>query len=94
MSNKEITVEREAEALNPDASSEQVDSGNSGSFDPPGPTDIAIRVQALKSAAVNAAAKRDRLPRTLFWSLFHTEIEVIKKRKERRRILQVFSSNT
>ena len=67
---------------------------NLGAVDPPGPTDIAVRVQALKSAAVTAAVKRDRLPRTVFWSLFRTEIDVIKKRKERRRVLQVFSSNT
>lgn len=50
---------------------------------------IASRLERLKSAALQAAAKRERLPQLLFWSLFRLEVEELRKmRLEKRQELQ------
>ena len=56
--------------------------------DAPGPTAIAAKVTSLKAAALNAVAKRDRIPQTLFWSLLRCEIEIIKKKKKEARLMR------
>jgi hypothetical protein len=49
---------------------------------------IARRLDKIRSATIQAAEKRGRLPQPLFWSLFHSEIAQLKKEKELRRLLQ------
>jgi len=46
---------------------------------------IAARLETLKKATLAAAAKRERLPQPLFWSLFHSQIKEIRASKERLR---------
>jgi hypothetical protein len=48
---------------------------------------VAERVERLRDATVKAAERRERLPQPLFWSLFRSEVEAIKKRKARARAL-------
>ena len=51
-------------------------------------TVIARRLARLKAATESAAAKRERLPQPLFWSLFRSQIEELRKDKERARMLR------
>lgn len=67
------------------------DSGDEEPIEAQGPSEIAARIQSLKSSVLHAAATRERLPQVLFWSLFHTEIKSIKRRKERKRLLDALS---
>lgn len=46
---------------------------------------LAERVRRLREATVRAATARERLPQPLFWSLFRSEIDAIKKRKAQKR---------
>lgn len=80
-----------SEVANGEDTSPDVGSETRPVVQPPGPSNIAARVQSLKSAAMIAAAKRNRLPHTLFWSLLRTEIDVIKKRKAKQRLTRRIS---
>ena len=51
------------------------------------PSKIAERLKRLKSAIFEVAAKRERLPQPMFWSLFRDQIKSVKRRKELRRML-------
>jgi hypothetical protein len=53
----------------------------------PGRSPLAHRVERLRDATVKAAERRERLPQPLFWSLFRSEINDIKRRKARARAL-------
>lgn len=64
---------------------EQVDAD---SCKAPEPTDLAKRVHRLKKSAFTLASKRERIPQTLFWSVFGLELAEIKKRKEKERFLR------
>ena len=60
-------------------------------LDPPGPSAIASRVRSLKSSVFTVAEKRDRIPQRLFWSLFLSEVDEIKRKKARKRVLNAVS---
>lgn len=51
------------------------------------PSDVALRLQELKSSTMRAARERARLPQPLFWSLFHAEIKELKRKKALARTL-------
>ena len=47
---------------------------------------ISSRVDRLKGATLKIIRGRDRLPQPFFWSLFHSEIAEIKKKKHKQRV--------
>jgi hypothetical protein len=51
---------------------------------------VAQRVADLKNSTLQAVAKRERLPQQLFWSLFSSRLDEIKREKERTRRLTEF----
>ena len=51
------------------------------------PSPLAVEIKDLSEAVGRAAAKRSRLPQPLFWSLFHSRIEELKRKKNKQRIL-------
>jgi hypothetical protein len=51
----------------------------------PGPTKVASRIRRLHSSSLRAFATRKRVPHTLFWSLFRSEIEDVRAKKEKAR---------
>lgn len=55
-------------------------------------TELSARVDHLKTSTLRAIARRERLPQPLFWSLFHTEVAGIKKRRnaKRRELAKLF----
>lgn len=55
---------------------------------PPGPSELASKVQRVKQAALAAAERRARLPVPLFWSLFHSQIREAKEVRQRNRALK------
>jgi hypothetical protein len=52
------------------------------------PSKLSRDVQRLKEVVFRQAAKRERLPQELFWSLFHSEIDAIKRNKEKQRVIR------
>ena len=48
---------------------------------------VAREIQRIKSATIEAAEKRDRLPQPLFWSLFHSALKEVRDAKKRKRDL-------
>ncbi len=58
------------------------------SCEPSEPSDVCLSVRRLQGSAMKAIASRERLPQPLFWSLFHSEIEQIKRVKERNRAMR------
>ena len=44
-------------------------------------SELAESVERLREATIGAAERRERLPQPLFWSLFRSEVERIKRRK-------------
>lgn len=54
---------------------------------PKAPTPIASDIRKLKEATLAALGKRDFVPQPLFWSLFHSELD--KLRRERARIRKI-----
>lgn len=46
---------------------------------------IALRLAKLKKATLSAIQKREKLPRVLFWSLFHAEVSQLRERRQRER---------
>ena len=67
--------------------SRQSSSSEAPLVDAPGPTTLAKRVSSLKKSTLAAGEKHSRLPQTLFWSLFHSEVNEIKRKKARRKLL-------
>jgi hypothetical protein len=58
--------------------------------EPPNPRErssVADDIADLKSTVVKLAEERERLPQPMFWSLFHSRLEGIKKHKELTRLL-------
>lgn len=51
------------------------------------PSYAAREIQRLKTATIEAAEKRERLPQPLFWSLFHSALNNVREQKERERAL-------
>ena len=64
------------------------DYGTEPLVEAPGPSPIAARVRMLKDSALAAGEKHSRLPQTLFWSLFHSEVNEIKRKKARKKLLE------
>ena len=52
------------------------------------PSAVAKRISRLKNASLSAIGKRERLAQPLFWSLFQSEIEEIRKKKSEERLLR------
>ena len=49
-------------------------------------TYVADRLDRLKRATLNVVNRRERLPQPLFWSLFHTEVDEIRKKRKQERV--------
>lgn len=52
---------------------------------PSGPTLLAKRLRRLKSAAWTVTESRERVPQPFFWSLFHSEVDTLRKRRAEQR---------
>ena len=52
------------------------------------PTPVAEELRRLQAATIAAMEKRERLPQPLFWSLFHSELDKVRKAKKQERLLQ------
>lgn len=48
---------------------------------------LAEELQDLKSTILRVASERERLPQPLFWSLFRSRIDAIRKAKEVERVI-------
>jgi TATA-binding protein-associated factor Taf7 len=48
---------------------------------------IADEISDLKTTILKVASERERLPQPLFWSLFRSRIDSIRKEKELQRVL-------
>ena len=51
----------------------------------PSRSQISEQVRRLQAATLRAIQRRERLPQRLFWSLFHSEIEEVRQKRQRRR---------
>ncbi len=52
---------------------------------------LSEELDRLKRASIEALSTRERMPQPLFWSLFHSELAGLKKRKHLERFIeQVF----
>jgi hypothetical protein len=49
---------------------------------------LADRLKQLRSSSLRAARDREKLPQSLFWSLFRQEIAKLKKQKQKNRLQQ------
>ena len=84
-----MKIDRDTDSC--DDGSADVTQNGSPRITPAEPSAVAARVRSLKSAVLTAAAKRERLPSELFWSLFRGEIDEIKRHKARKRLLDLIS---
>lgn len=48
---------------------------------------LAEELQELKTTILRVASERERLPQPLFWSLFRSRIDAIRKAKEVERVI-------
>ena len=51
-------------------------------------SELSKDLNTLKDASIRACNERERLPQPLFWSLFYNEIDEIKKKKHKNRLLR------
>ena len=51
------------------------------------PSALAADIQDLKRTVRRLAEDRERIPQPLFWSLFHTRLEAMRKQKELSRVV-------
>jgi hypothetical protein len=55
---------------------------------------LSEEIDRLKRASIDALSSRERIPQPLFWSLFHSELAGLKKRKHLERFIeQVFEES-
>ena len=55
---------------------------------------LSEELDRLKRASIDALSSRERIPQPLFWSLFHSELAGLKKRKHLERFIeQVFEES-
>ena len=47
---------------------------------------IAAKLEKIKKSAINVSKSRDKIPKTLFWSLLSTELSKLKEEKARKKI--------
>ena len=52
-------------------------------------SELALRLMRLKQATMRVVGNRERLPQPLFWSLFHTEISEIRRRRLAERLARM-----
>ena len=52
-------------------------------------SELALRLMRLKQATMRVVGDRERLPQPLFWSLFHTEISEIRRRRLAERLARM-----
>ena len=74
MTNPELDEEQEAQSQDDDLNSH-------------GPSDVAQTLAKLKEAGMKAAREREHLPQPLFWSLFHSQIAEVRRKKDMKRAL-------
>ncbi len=51
------------------------------------PSEIAIEIERLKKIVTQLASDREMLPQPLFWSVFHSQLDEVRKKKELKRML-------
>ncbi len=49
---------------------------------------VALDIEKLQSTVKRLATEREVLPQPLFWSLFHTRLNAIRKQKEISRVVE------
>lgn len=49
---------------------------------------VADDIEKLQATVRRLASERETLPQPLFWSLFHTRLEAIRKQKELARVVK------
>lgn len=49
---------------------------------------VSQEIERLRKAVIEASSSRERLPQPLFWSLFHTQLDTVRKAKKLRRDLK------
>jgi hypothetical protein len=49
---------------------------------------VAVDIEKLQSTVRRLASERETLPQPLFWSLFHSRLNAIRKQKEISRVVQ------
>lgn len=49
---------------------------------------VAVDIEKLQSTVKRLASERETLPQPLFWSLFHSRLEAIRKQKEISRVVR------
>jgi hypothetical protein len=49
---------------------------------------VAVDIEKLQTTVRRLASERETLPQPLFWSLFHTRLNAIRKQKEISRVVQ------
>jgi len=54
----------------------------------PTKTRLSEELDRLKRASIDALSKRETVPQPLFWSLFHSELAQLKRRKHLERFIQ------
>ncbi len=47
---------------------------------------IATKLDKIKESAINVTKSRDKIPKTLFWSLLSTELSKLKEEKAKKKI--------
>ena len=57
-------------------------------LNPKQPTHFAAEIERLRTAAVNTAGKREFIPQPLFWSLFFSELDKVKREREQIRTIE------
>ena len=50
-------------------------------------SEIARRLARLRKVTLDAAQKREHIPQPLFWSLFHAELDELRRQKELLRVV-------
>ena len=70
----------------PTGDDERIEEGQEGDATP-SRSHIAEDISDLKSTILKVAAEREKLPQPLFWSLFRSRVESIRKEKELRRVI-------
>ncbi len=71
-----------------DVDGENLEADTEDAPDPePQRSPLAEELQDLKSTILRVASERERLPQPLFWSLFRSRIDAIRKAKEVERVI-------
>jgi hypothetical protein len=53
------------------------------------PSPIAKEIQRLKEKTIQATRDRERLPQPLFWSLFRSQLDLIREEKRMKRAVDL-----